>query len=101
LHKVYRAGMKVPEDLSVIGFDDIHMARTTIPPLTSIHMSRQDLARAAVMALRAHLEGKSPVREHNIDTHLVVRETTGYPQGAMQDLPVLARKKRSARTRQA
>src|SRR6201994_3234330 len=63
LHKVYRAGMRVPDDLSVIGFDDIHMARTTIPPLTSIHMSRHDLARAAVMGLRAHLEGRGPVRE--------------------------------------
>src|SRR6266567_3436996 len=88
LHKVYRAGLSVPNDLSVIGFDDIHMARVTIPPLTSIHMSRLDLARAAVMALRAHLEGTSPDREHKIDTHLVVRETTGYPQGAMQDLPI-------------
>jgi LacI family transcriptional regulator len=95
LHKIYRAGMSVPADLSVIGFDDIHMAQTTIPPLTSIHMSRHDLARAAVMALRAHLEGKTPVREHNINTYLVVRETTGYPQGAMQDLPAAAGKKRS------
>ena len=96
LHKVYRAGMSIPHDLSVIGFDDIHMARTTIPPLTSIHMSRHDLARAAVMALRAHLEGKTPIREYNIDTYLVVRETTGYPQGAMQDLPARSDKKRGA-----
>ncbi len=50
LHKVLRAGLRVPDDLSVIGFDDIYMARVTIPPLTSIHMSRLDLARAAVMA---------------------------------------------------
>ncbi len=90
LHKAYRAGLSVPDDLSVIGFDDIHMARVTIPPLTSIHMSRHDLARAAVMALRAHLEGTGPDREHKIDTHLVVRETTGYPQGAMQDLSMSA-----------
>jgi DNA-binding LacI/PurR family transcriptional regulator len=88
LHKAYRSGLSVPDDLSVIGFDDIHMARVTIPPLTSINMSRLELARAAVMALRAHLEGTYPDREHKIDTHLVVRETTGYPHGAMQDLPI-------------
>ena len=88
LHKLHRSGLRVPDDLSVIGFDDIHMAMTTIPPLTSIHMSRHDLARAAVMVLRSHLEGSEPVREHHIDTYLVVRETTGYPQGAMVDLPV-------------
>jgi LacI family transcriptional regulator len=93
LHKVYRAGLRVPDDLSVIGFDDIHMARTTIPPLTSIHMSRHDLARAAVLLLRSHLEGEQPKREHSIDTHLVVRETTGYPHGAMHDLPDAAGKR--------
>jgi LacI family transcriptional regulator len=88
LHKVFRAGLRVPDDLSVIGFDDIHMARVTIPPLTSIHMSRLDLARAAVMALRSHLERTGPEREYKIDTYLVVRETTGYPLGTMEDLPI-------------
>ncbi len=86
LHKVYRAGLRVPDDLSIIGFDDIHMARVTIPPLTSIQMSRTELARAAVNALRAHVEDTTPHREYKIDTRLVVRESTGYPPGAMKDL---------------
>jgi DNA-binding LacI/PurR family transcriptional regulator len=86
LHKLYRAGLRAPDDLSLIGFDDIHMARVTIPPLTSIQMSRLDLARAAVTALRAHVEGTAPQREYKIDTHLVVRESTGYPPGAMENL---------------
>ena len=86
LHKVHRAGLRVPDDLSIIGFDDIQMARVTIPPMTSIQMSRQELARAAVTALRAHVESTTPHREYKIDTKLVVRESTGYPRGAMQDL---------------
>ncbi len=86
LHKVYRAGLRVPDDLSIIGFDDIHMALVTIPPLTSIQMSRLELARAAVTALRSHVESATPQREYKIDTRLVVRESTGYPRGAMQDL---------------
>lgn len=86
LHKVYRAGLRVPDDLSIIGFDDIHMARVTIPPLTSIQMSRTELARAAVNALRAHVESTPTHREYRIDTKLVVRESTGYPRGAMEDL---------------
>ena len=89
LHKVYRAGLKVPNNLSIIGFDDIHMARVTIPPLTSIQMSRTELARAAVDSLRAHVESTTPHRESRIDTRLVVRESTGYPPGAMQDLSAL------------
>ncbi|HEY1987742.1 MAG TPA: LacI family DNA-binding transcriptional regulator [Terracidiphilus sp.] len=86
LHKVYRAGLRVPDDLSIIGFDDIQMARVTIPPLTSIQMSRLELARAAVTALRAHVEDLTPHRDYQIDTRLVVRESTGYPRGSMQDL---------------
>lgn len=86
LHKVYRAQLRVPDNLSVIGFDDIQMARVTIPPLTSIQMSRLELARAAVTALRAHVEGGVPNREYKIDTHLIVRESTGYPPGAMENL---------------
>ena len=56
LHAMYRAGLRVPDDLSVIGFDDIHIAEVTIPPLTTVQMSRFDLARAAVTALRACAE---------------------------------------------
>jgi DNA-binding LacI/PurR family transcriptional regulator len=86
LHKVYRAGLRVPDDLSIIGFDDIHMAETIIPPLTSVQMSRLELAHAAVSALRAHVEHTSPKREYQIDTHLVVRESTSFPRGTMLHL---------------
>jgi len=41
---------------SVIGFDNIHIAEVTIPPLTTVEMSRLDLARAAVTALRQQVE---------------------------------------------
>jgi LacI family transcriptional regulator len=87
LHTLYRAGLRVPDDLSVIGFDDIHIAQVTIPPLTTIQMSCFELARAAVTALRAHLEeGAEPKRNYKIPTHLVVRESTGYPRGTMLHL---------------
>jgi LacI family transcriptional regulator len=52
------------------------MAELTIPPLTSMHMSRPELAGAAVSSLRAHIESLSPRHEYEIATHLVVREST-------------------------
>jgi LacI family transcriptional regulator len=86
LHKAYRAGMRVPDDLSVIGFDNIHITQTTIPPLTTIQMSCYELARAAVMALRAHVEADlTPERSYPIETQLVVRESTGFPRGSQLD----------------
>jgi DNA-binding LacI/PurR family transcriptional regulator len=86
LHKLYRAGLRVPDDLSVIGFDDIHISEVTIPPLTTVQMSRFELARAAVTALRAQVEpseNAEPKREYNIQTELIVRESTGIPRAAM------------------
>jgi DNA-binding LacI/PurR family transcriptional regulator len=81
LHKLYRAGLKVPDDFSVIGFDDIHMAQVTIPPLTTIQMSCFALAEAAVTALRAHREdGLEPQRLYKIPTRLVARESTAPPK---------------------
>ena len=85
LHKLYRAGLRVPDDLSVIGFDDIHIAGVTIPPLTTVQMSRFELARAAVAALRAHVENPddpTPKHDYKIQTDLIVRESTGFPRGA-------------------
>jgi DNA-binding LacI/PurR family transcriptional regulator len=89
LHKLYRAGLRVPDDLSVIGFDDIHIAEVTIPPLTTVQMSRFELARAAVTALRAHVEPSENAeakREYKIQTELIVRESTGIPRAAMTRL---------------
>jgi DNA-binding LacI/PurR family transcriptional regulator len=84
LHQLYRAGLRVPDDLSVIGFDDIQIAQVTIPPLTTVQMSRFELARAAVTALRTHVEQpENSQREYNIQTDLIVRESTGVPRSAM------------------
>jgi len=88
LHSLSRSGVRVPDDISLIGFDDIRMAEMMIPPLTSVQMSRVDLARAAVGALHAHIEGSSPKRKYKVDTRLVVRESTGFPRNTMADLRV-------------
>jgi DNA-binding LacI/PurR family transcriptional regulator len=86
LHKLYRAGLRVPDDFSVIGFDNIHIAEVTIPPLTTVEMSRLDIARAAVTALREQVElgGDSAKKDKFcIRTNLVVRESTSFPRGTM------------------
>lgn len=86
LHKLSRSGLRVPDDISIVGFDDIRMVEMMIPSLTSVQMSRSELARAAVTALRAHVENTAPKREYKIDTRLVVRESTAFPRGTMDHL---------------
>jgi len=82
LRAAYIEGLRVPEDVSVIGLDDIDFAEFTVPPLTTIRLSRADLARAAFEALR--LQAEEPdnpkiQREFLVSTNLVVRGTTAPP----------------------
>ncbi len=89
LHKLYRTGLKVPEDISVIGFDDIHIAEVMMPPLTTVLMSRIEIAKAAFDALRARAEAQEPgqgKREFKISTSLTVRESTAFPRGTTTHL---------------
>jgi LacI family transcriptional regulator len=60
-----------------VGFDDIRLAEFTEPPLTTVRLSRQELAEHAFYALRGAGQpeaGRKP--EHTVETHLVIRETT-------------------------
>ena len=84
LRAAYMAGLRVPQDLSVIGLDDIDFAEYTLPPLTTIRMSRTDLARAAFEALRLQAEAESGTRvqrEFLVSTTLVPRASTAPPRG--------------------
>lgn len=93
-HALFEADLKVPEDFSLIGFDDVHLAEYTIPPLTTIRMSCRDIARSAVASLVFHLQPDDPVPNQavQIATRLIVRRTTGLPKNALRDLhPASAR----------
>jgi DNA-binding LacI/PurR family transcriptional regulator len=80
LRAAYMGGLRVPQDLSVIGLDDIDFAEFTLPPLTTIRLSRADLARAAFDALRSQTDGSVKIqREFLVSTSLVVRGSTGAP----------------------
>ena len=82
LRAAYMEGLRVPDDLSVIGLDDIDFAEFTLPPLTTIRLSRTDLAHAAFEALRQQAEDPNNPqiqREFLVSTSLVVRGSTAKP----------------------
>ncbi|HEV2465302.1 MAG TPA: LacI family DNA-binding transcriptional regulator [Acidobacteriaceae bacterium] len=82
LRALFDAGLRVPDDVSVIGFDDVSMAQFTLPPLTSVQMSPRELARCAVMALRDRLEQEHGVKpaHYKVQTKLTVRQSAGAPR---------------------
>jgi DNA-binding LacI/PurR family transcriptional regulator len=86
LHALYRTTLKVPDDVSIVGFDDIHLAQFMLPPLTTVQMSCKELAVAAVEALRAGIEPNHPrarQTDWQIGTRLVVRQSTAFPRGTL------------------
>ena len=99
LHALYRTPHKVPADISVVGFDDIHLAQFMLPPLTTVQMSCRDLAHAAVEGLRAGIEpdyANSRKKEWHIPTRLVVRQSSTFPRGSLPALVKSARRKNGA-----
>ncbi|WP_342754520.1 ribose operon transcriptional repressor RbsR [Pantoea sp. MBD-2R] len=50
-HALYQAGLSVPQDIAVIGYDDIELARYMTPPLTTIHQPKDDLGELAIDTL--------------------------------------------------
>lgn len=72
-------GIHVPDQISVIGFDDIHLAEFAYPPLTTIRMPREDLAAAAFEGLMRLTEQSSPHQAGSlrVKTQLVIRQSTG------------------------
>ena len=70
-----RRGLSVPENLSIIGFDDIDMAAYTMPPLTTIRQPRFELGQRAMHMMLALLNGQKPENQI-IPGELVVRQTT-------------------------
>lgn len=76
LRALRESGRKVPDDISVVGFDDIPLARHFDPPLTTIRLPARDLGAAAGRALLERLAGR-PVSERTLlPTELIVREST-------------------------
>lgn len=74
-------GLRIPEDLSVIGFDDIPSAGWMAPPLTTV---RQPLAEMAALAVRFLVAGNSADYNNRaeLSTNLVVRGSTAAPSGS-------------------
>jgi LacI family transcriptional regulator len=88
IRQAFELGIEVPQDLSVIGFDDIRMADFMIPPLTTVQMSQTELARLAFDALLKEVKRETPApdgTEYTLKTRLILRKSTAFPLGNSQE----------------
>ncbi|MFD1830741.1 MULTISPECIES: LacI family DNA-binding transcriptional regulator [Streptomyces] len=80
LQALRAAGRRVPEDVAVVGFDDVPLAACTDPPLTTVRQPLRELGAAAADLLLSRLDGKPPPAEPVVlPTELVVRDSAPAP----------------------
>lgn len=82
LHAAHRRGLHVPDDLSVIGFDDTAQSVIVMPELTSIRQPLAEMGRMGVSLLTRIMDGQRlDALRLELSTTLVVRESTAPPRG--------------------
>ena len=76
-----RAGFRVPDDVSIIGFDDIELASHLLPALTTIRQPKRDLGRKSAKVALAAIAGGAVARTTLLAPQLMLRETTAPARG--------------------
>ena len=74
------AGVSVPDQVSVVGFDDIDAAGFTLPPLTTVRQDLVTLGRLGVDRLLARIDGADPADPVRQPPELVIRASTAPPR---------------------
>lgn len=77
LRGLHKAGLQVPGDVALVGFDDIPTAGYVTPSLTTVHAPTQELGEQAMDRLLARLEDEEPPPHQTLETGLVARESCG------------------------
>lgn len=75
---IHEAGLRIPEDIAIVGYDDIPNAAYFVPPLTTIHSPARRQAQLSMELLIQLIEGKTPpARQITLDAELVIRHSCG------------------------
>jgi LacI family transcriptional regulator len=76
LMELNKLDLRVPQDISVVGFDDMPLAKYTVPPLTTIRQDRLSVGKSACIAMEQIMDGIA-VSRLLLTPELIVRESTG------------------------
>lgn len=71
------AGLRVPDDISIVGFDDIPLAHDFIPELTTVSQNANELGSTAVQVLQQMMSGEQVKKQYTLKPHLIVRQSSG------------------------
>ena len=82
------SGVRVPQDVSITGFDDIEIAAHCVPALTTLHVPAHEIGRQAALIVLAAQASQSPINSVRFELDLIVRGTTARPSPAQRVLTV-------------
>ncbi len=75
---IQESGLQIPGDISVVGFNDISMAKYLAPPLTTVHVHMNFMGRRAVQMLAELIQQERSIHMHvSVQTELIIRESVG------------------------
>jgi DNA-binding LacI/PurR family transcriptional regulator len=80
MHRIRAGGLSIPGDISVAGFDDLHISQFLNPPLTTIHQPMFEMGRLAMETLIAILAGNASQQNIKVPGTLIVRGSTAPPK---------------------
>lgn len=79
LREAKARGRRIPEDLSVTGFDDIALCEVLEPGLTTVHVPHREMGQTAARCLFAALSGDGPMESQRLSTTIVLRQSLAAP----------------------
>ena len=82
LRAIQHRGRRVPDDIAVVGFDDLPLAANATPPISSVHQPVPDMGAHAVRLVIEQMRGEGPVGSVILPARLVVRQSSGGPVAA-------------------
>lgn len=80
LKTIRSRGLRVPSDISIVGFDDLALTLYMEPPLTTVRQPKQEMGRMAMQVLFKLMTGADADQNVRVSGELIVRESTGPPR---------------------
>jgi len=79
LNYLWKKGLRVPEDISVAGIDDLSISKYTVPALTTVHIDREKIGQLSIELIGRMLRGEQCKKVYVNHSKLVIRESTAPP----------------------
>ena len=90
IHYLNRRGVRIPQEISVVGFDDTRHAAFVNPSLTTVHLPLYEVGSLACERLIERVHGRTERVMERLPTHLVVRESTAMVPALQYEMESLA-----------